>query len=91
MDMNAPYNTSFPNETIPPERDHDSVARTSSSQVASNNRIARDYGLPTKDDVLWSCDHRATRDFIPCILRRSASNKNQNNPGLTVSIYSLFI
>ena len=66
--FNAPHHASFADQAVPSERYDDSMSRPRSSEVAANDCVAGDDGLPAQDDVLGAGDGRAARDFVACVL-----------------------
>ena len=66
--FNIPHHASLAHQAVTSEGDHDSMTRPRSSEVAANDCVAGDDGLPAQDDVLGAGDGRAARDFVACVL-----------------------
>ena len=64
----APHNTPFTYETVPPKGYDNRMAWSGPAQVAANYSTASDYGLATQDDVLRARDGGSTGDFVPGVL-----------------------
>lgn len=44
------------------------MSRTSSTQVTTDDRAVRDDSLATEDNILWTCNRRATRHLVTRVL-----------------------
>lgn len=64
----TPHNATFAHKAISSKRYDNSMTRTCSPQVSSNDCTTRYDGLATKDDVLRASDSGATRNLVSCVL-----------------------
>lgn len=76
--MDVPHNASFAYETIPPERDDHRMTGTCPPQVSANDCAAGNNSLAAEDDILGTGNGRASRDFVPSVLRANELNGIQD-------------
>jgi hypothetical protein len=85
----APHNTALAHETVPPERNDDSMSRSSTAQVTADDRTTSDDGLAPENDILRTCYGRAPGDFVPSVLvdrsdRQSINERISNTDCLDI-------
>ena len=70
---NAPHDAALADEAVSPERDDDGMSWARTTQVTADDGAAGDDGLASEDNVLRTCDGRATGHFVPSVLRDASS------------------
>jgi len=63
-----PHDAAFSNQTIPPQRDYNSMSGTSAPQVSTYNCPARDDSFTAKDDILGTGDGGASGYLVSSVL-----------------------
>ena len=64
-----PHDRPFTKQTISTKLYHNSMSRSRSSEVATDDSTTRNDGLTAQNDVLRTCDGSSARDFVSSVLR----------------------